>query len=71
MITTLQSIREKYDSTEGYAKDVCGLSKEDVKGIRKNLSQMKSPYYNRQASNKGRVASTKLKLSSSLEMSWI
>lgn len=37
MLGTLELIREKYGGPEGYMIDACGLSKDDVENIRKNL----------------------------------
>lgn len=37
MLATLQMIKEKYGGAEGYIKDKCGLTEEDIEQIRKNL----------------------------------
>lgn len=37
MLATLEMIREKFGSAEDYAIDKCGLTKDEVGMIRKNL----------------------------------
>lgn len=37
MLYTLEMIREKYGGPEGYMISQCGISKEDVENIRKNM----------------------------------
>ncbi len=37
MLGTLKAIREKYGSAEGYVIQKCGLTKDEVQRIRKNL----------------------------------
>lgn len=38
MMATLEMIRQLYGSAEGYMTQQCGLSKEEVDRIRKNLT---------------------------------
>ncbi|KAK0105369.1 hypothetical protein ONS96_004761 [Cadophora gregata f. sp. sojae] len=44
MLSTLEMIREKFGGAEGYAIDRCGLAKEEVGLIRKNLVVEKPPH---------------------------
>lgn len=37
MLSSLQMIRENYGGAEGYVKECCGLSEEDVQTIRMNM----------------------------------
>lgn len=37
MIATLKMIKEQFGSAEGYVVEKCGLTKEEVEKIRKNL----------------------------------
>ena len=37
MLSTLKMIKEKFGGTEAYAVDKCGLTKEEVEMIRKNM----------------------------------
>lgn len=37
MLATLKLIREKYGGAEGYVVEQCGLTKEEVEKIKKNL----------------------------------
>lgn len=37
MLATLREVKEKFGSAEGYVLEKCGLTKEEVERIRKNL----------------------------------
>ena len=43
MLTFLHMLREKYAGPEGYVQRCCGLSKDDVEIIRRNLVKPAEP----------------------------
>lgn len=43
MQSSLQMIREKYGSAEGYMKQCCGLSDGDIATIRQNMTSSDTP----------------------------
>lgn len=49
MLATLKMIEEKFGGAEGYVVDKCGLTKEEVDMIRKNLVVEKPAVHVRQS----------------------
>lgn len=45
MMATLEMIRDKFGGAEGYMVEKCGLAKEQVEAIRKNLIVDDEPAY--------------------------
>lgn len=43
MLATLEMIREVYGGAEGYVKDKCGLSDDDIARIRQNMVHTAPP----------------------------